>query len=359
MTNGEATDFLSLELEIKERFLPALLQEKKISPEMRNIIGLPVKATGMSLPNPAETPTENYKTFSVYTSHLSRSIRGKVSFKSVDHLKTIHKGKSIHQERRNSASLSSFTKATAAMIPEEKRVLQKGHETEAWLFCILSFVNGTQLAKLEFRDTLRLRYNIVSLKLPPKCDGCNTDFTVDHALKCIKGGLVVFRHNEIRNKLISVCQMCFSKRSVRDEPNLTNISNDSNKNQNKKTKKGETINDNQNEEAVTTGELRGDLLVRNLWRNGTSCVIDVRMSDTDAKSYRTKDPHQVLKTQENEKKKKYLETCVQMRRDFTPFVLSVDGLFGEEAKNVIKRLAAVLSEKWTRPYSSVCGYLNT
>ena len=50
---------------------------------------------------------------------------------------------------------------------------------------------------------------------------------------------------------------------------------------------------------------------------------------------------------------------MQMRRDFTPFVLSVDGLFGKEAKNVIKRLAAVLSEKWTRPYSSVCGYLNT
>ena len=114
-----------------------------------------------------------------------------------------------------------------------------------------------------------------------------------------------------------------------------------------------------NEEAVKKGDLRGDLMVRNLWRNGTSCVLDVRMCDTDAKSYRSRDPHKVLLSHEREKKKKYLDTCAETRRDFTPFVLSVDGMFGEEAKNVIKRLAALLSEKWSRPYSTVCGYLNT
>ena len=59
------------------------------------------------------------------------------------------------------------------------------------------------------------------------------------------------------------------------------------------------------------------------------------------------------------KRKKYLETCLQILRDFTPFVFSVDVLFGEETKNVIKRLVTVLSEQWTRPYSSVCDYLNT
>ena len=52
---------------------------------------------------------------------------------------------------------------------------------------------------------------------------------------------------------------------------------------------------------------RGDLLIRGLWIRGTDCIIDVRVTDTDAKSNSFKDSAKVLAAREREKKKKYLE----------------------------------------------------
>ena len=35
--------------------------------------------------------------------------------------------------------------------------------------------------------------------LPSKCDGCGASLTMQHALDCKVGGLVIQRHNEIRD----------------------------------------------------------------------------------------------------------------------------------------------------------------
>ena len=37
--------------------------------------------------------------------------------------------------------------------------------------------------------------------MPALCDGCGSQFTTGHALDCRKGGLVIQRHNEIRDAL--------------------------------------------------------------------------------------------------------------------------------------------------------------
>jgi hypothetical protein len=39
-------------------------------------------------------------------------------------------------------------------------------------------------------------------------------------------------------------------------------------------------------------------------------------------------------------------------------VVSTDGLLGKEAKTLLKKLSALLAEKWEKPYSLVCGYVN-
>ena len=82
------------------------------------------------------------------------------------------------------------------------------------------------------------------------------------------------------------------------------------------------------------------------------------MTDVDAKSCRSRDPDKVLETQEREKKRKYLDACIQQRRHFSPFVVSTDGLMGKEAKLIMSTLAAKLAEKWEKPYSEVCSYVN-
>ena len=79
-------------------------------------------------------------------------------------------------------------------------------------------------------------------------------------------------------------------------------------------------------------EERGDVLIRGFWQNGTDCIIDVRIADTDSKSYRAKAPMKVLEAHEREKKNKYLEACLEQRRHFPPFVVSADGLIAERQR---------------------------
>jgi hypothetical protein len=88
------------------------------------------------------------------------------------------------------------------------------------------------------------------------------------------------------------------------------------------------------------------------------CIIDVRITDLDAKSNCSRDPMKVLAVHEREKKKTYLEPCLEQRRHFNPFLLSTDGLIGKESKLLLKKLSALLSEKWEKPYSEVCGRLH-
>jgi hypothetical protein len=103
---------------------------------------------------------------------------------------------------------------------------------------------------------------------------------------------------------------------------------------------------------------QGDVLIRGFWAHGTDCIVDVRITNTNAKTYRSKDPTKILAQHKQEKKKKYLEACLERRCHFTLFVVSADGKIGKEAKVMMKRLPALLADKWQKSYSEVCGYVN-
>ena len=82
------------------------------------------------------------------------------------------------------------------------------------------------------------------------------------------------------------------------------------------------------------------------------------MTGVDAKSCHSRAPDKVLESQEREKKRKYLDACIQQRLHFSLFVVSTDRLLGKEAKVLMRTIAAKLAEKWEKPYSEVCGYVN-
>jgi hypothetical protein len=83
----------------------------------------------------------------------------------------------------------------------------------------------------------------------------------------------------------------------------------------------------------------------------------MRITDTDAQSYRKKDFAKVLEQHKKEKKDKYLQNCLEMRKDFTPMVYSVDGIAGCEARNAAKRLGTHLASKWNCEYSQMVFYV--
>ena len=61
----------------------------------------------------------------------------------------------------------------------------------------------------------------------------------------------------------------------------------------------------------------------------------------------------------NERRKKYQQACEDQRRSFVPLVMTTDGMLGEATKATVKRLAVLLSNKWNRPYSHVCGLVRS
>ena len=99
--------------------------------------------------------------------------------------------------------------------------------------------------------------------------------------------------------------------------------------------------------------------VHGFWKWTSTCICNVRITDTYAPLNHGRDPKAVLTTHERAKKVKYLEACYERRRHFTPLVYSVDGLAGEEAQAASKRTASLLSRKWKRAYSEMCGYVRS
>jgi hypothetical protein len=65
----------------------------------------------------------------------------------------------------------------------------------------------------------------------------------------------------------------------------------------------------------------------------------------------------VLAAHEREKKKKYLADCLNQRRHFTPFVVSIDGLIGREANTLLKKISSLWATKASKSYSEVCGFV--
>ena len=92
-----------------------------------------------------------------------------------------------------------------------------------------------------------------------------------------------------------------------------------------------------------------DLCVRGVWEPQAEALFDIRVVDTDARSYCARSPRDVLGTAENEKKRKYLQACQDRRATFTPLCVSVDGMLGSEAEFFVKRLGNFLAAKWGGP----------
>jgi hypothetical protein len=54
--------------------------------------------------------------------------------------------------------------------------------TGAWLTTLPNILNGSDLSADKFRDGVRLRLGMQPTSLPPRCDGCDERFTIEHAM---------------------------------------------------------------------------------------------------------------------------------------------------------------------------------
>ena len=155
----------------------------------------------------------------------------------------------------------------------------------------------------------------------------------------------MLRHTELAQEWHTFCAQALTPSAVSDEPLIS---------------QGQHI-PRRNEQGHTdpAPELRGDIAAHGFWSRGTTAIFDVRVTDLDNSSQRASSSKTVLARHEREKKAKYLALCIRQRKTFTPLVFSVDGLVGKECDAAIKRVSSLISQKWRRTYSQVCGFVRS
>eukprot|EP00956_Cyclotella_meneghiniana_P034535 scaffold105889_cov35-Cyclotella_meneghiniana.AAC.1 len=145
--------------------------------------------------------------------------------------------------------------------------------------------------------------------------------TVEHGLSCKTGGLVVARHNDVRDEWAHLCSQALGGSAVGTEPLIFYGT--------AAVPEGVATADDAAEAQTSVGgqggtsraagdEARGDIRARGFWKRRKDCVFDVRLADLDCKSYKNQSPLKLLERFAGEKKKKYEAACHERRRDFTP-----------------------------------------
>jgi hypothetical protein len=308
-----------------------------------------VKQGGLNLRDPAQSAARLHQSSVEACATLVASLRGDAQLDSLAHAQSVRQASTAaRKERLEEEQGFVETMASTASRPVKKRLGRIGL-TGAWLTQMPSKLNGTILSKDEFCDNVRLRYGLRPINLCERCDGCGAGFSVDHALSCRKGGLVVQRHDDARDEAGSLAANALTPSRVSYEPHIF---------YGRGVSAGVEAEDTSRVGSnVARDEARGDIAVHGLWEKGKTCILDIRITDTDAKSYAGSSSAKVLEKAAKVKKDKYEAPCIARRRTFTPLVYSVDGMACKEALAFEKRLASLMATKHERRYSEMVGFV--
>ena len=173
----------------------------------------------------------------------------------------------------------------------------------SWLTAVPLVNQGLVLNKQQFKDALRLRYNMPSSELPSVC-ACGEKFADCHALSCKKEGFLAQSHDGVRNLLTSLIGTVCT--NVEVEPKLQPLNN-------------ERFN---LRSEVTSSEARLDLKAGGFWSRGVTAFFHVRVTHVNSKCNQGKATSTIFKEQEEEKKRKYQQRVLDVEMgSFNPLIL--------------------------------------
>ena len=329
--SGCRADFDLLEERLVYHFIPKLFA-CEVSAEERSLFELPVKLAGLALQNPATS--SDCTTSQKAVSHLCNAILGRGEMDVSSHSSCVSSARREAKSTRQKEHLTQFESLVQGFPERKQRVLRGAaeHSTGTWLSVLPCAKNDSVLSPREFRDGLAMRYQKPLLQMPSSCDGCGAKFSLEHGLNCANGVNLIERHNEVRDTTGYLAALAFSH--VTREPVVREHG------------------------TGNGGALVCDLAVRGVWNTQTEALFDFRVVNTDAQSYASRPVAAVLETVAKAKKAKHHQACIERRADFTPFVVSTDGVLHREAEHFLKRLAARLSAKWQKPYSQTMYFVS-
>ena len=328
-----------LEHAFSDVLIPSLT-EHNCSPTERELLALPVRMGGLGLTNPsASARTEYLASVKVRAPLFSKVIAQ--SHETPDDADV--RGLTYSVRREKDDDIKEKLEQLKTSLPRRTRTavdLASEKGASSWLTAIPLKDMNFNLSKRELRDALRLRYDWAIPDSPSVCV-CGCDFSADHAMICQEGGLIIQRHNEIRDLEAELLDMVCHDVAV--EPTIQPF-----------------VWEELNRGANTAPDARLDVHCRGFWERQRAAFFDIRECHPNADSYRDLTPNQVYKLHEDEKKRKYASRVLEVEQGtFTPLVFTTTGGMSDECQRYHSRLAEVISAKKQENYATTMSWIRT
>ena len=153
--------------------------------------------------------------------------------------------------------------------------------------------------------------------------------------------VIIQRHNEIRDLEAEILQVVCT--DVEMEPVLQEVT-------------GEVLPRGANKAPVA----RLDIRARGFWAREQSAFFDVKVCYPNADSYKNLSSEQIYKLHENDKKRLYSSTVLDVERGtFTPLVFTTTGGRSDGCQRYHSRLADLLTVKKQKSYASSIAWIRT
>ena len=188
----------SIEEYLRNKFLPSLFGGEDITADFRKILGHSVKHGSLVITDPRLSAECAYNNSKAASRELVESLLGGSVLNYIGHRACMRKASHSARLSKRISELSNIFKQQEQTGGHEKIHLHRAMRNGAWFSDVPHRLNGTELSREVFRDSLHLRYGLMPQDTPVTCDGCGKEFSIEHTLSCPKGGLVLARHEATR-----------------------------------------------------------------------------------------------------------------------------------------------------------------
>ena len=190
---GSSAWFGELNDVTKREFIPALLARRQFSEAEMELFELPIRWGGLGILDPTtKAAKSSYELSFSATSMVREAILGDEPLDVPGH-RAYYAGQQRKRRAEGEAELKArYEGVLCKLRPEQRQKVQGQVDSKgiSWMSVVSRAKESFDLSAQQWRDQVHLQYGWDLQGLPERCDGCGKRFSTDHALICMKGGLV-------------------------------------------------------------------------------------------------------------------------------------------------------------------------
>ena len=181
-----------------------------------DLFSLPTRLGGLGVRDPVRMSVHSFSASRLGSEQIVSYMRDGGRFLVGDHFETFARASRNSRHLQVESDESLLVDILGSFDDGKARAVRRAVDGKCsnWLNVVPVANFRFDLSEKEFRDAPALRYYRSIVALPTMCDGCGAPTSVDHALNCRNGGLVIRRHNEVRDALGEMLAMAFGSQVI-------------------------------------------------------------------------------------------------------------------------------------------------